>query len=343
MMDPARLKQTSTHYIRVLLEQARRSGLDVEATIKQFEIPREALSGDTEYVSNEFSIALIRHLWRNIGDETFGLDSAPTRPGSFALICEYAISAATLGEFLRRVQRIISYVMLGDSSLEIRERAGEVELRVPTCVSERDPERFLSEFWSIIWHRLPSWLIDEKIQLSSAGFPYPEPAHSRLYRQLFQCDVRFGQTHAYLRFSSRYLSRPVVRSPHDLARFLQRSPADFTGLPGKRRSFRSSMVALLKKLQESGHAFPGFDTVCDELNMSPQVVRRRLKEEGTSYQRIKDRLRRDRAIDLLVSSDLPIAAIAERVGFADPPALSRAFKQWTGLTPAQYRDQSSSE
>jgi len=52
MMDPARLIQTSTHYIRVLPEQARRSGLDVEATIKQFEIPREALSGDTEYVSH---------------------------------------------------------------------------------------------------------------------------------------------------------------------------------------------------------------------------------------------------------------------------------------------------
>ena len=71
--------------------------------------------------------------------------------------------------------------------------------------------------------------------------------------------------------------------------------------------------------------------------MRPQAVRRRLAEEGSSYQKIKDGVRADLAKELLANRDLPLADIAERVGFGDLPALNRAFKNWTSETPAQYR------
>ena len=73
--------------------------------------------------------------------------------------------------------------------------------------------------------------------------------------------------------------------------------------------------------------------------MSPQVVRRRLAEEGTSYQKLKDAVRSALVTELLSKPELPIADIAERAGFTEPAALSRAFRKWTGLTPAQYREQ----
>ena len=73
--------------------------------------------------------------------------------------------------------------------------------------------------------------------------------------------------------------------------------------------------------------------------MSPQVVRRRLAEEGTSYQKIKDGVRADLVKELLVKPDIAIADIAERAGFTEPAALSRAFKKWIGITPVQYREQ----
>ena len=76
-----------------------------------------------------------------------------------------------------------------------------------------------------------------------------------------------------------------------------------------------------------------------QLNTSPQTLRRRLHEQGTSFQELKDQLRRDLAIYHLGRRELPIQEIAEQLGFSEPSAFHRAFKKWTGLTPGAYRAQ----
>jgi AraC-like DNA-binding protein len=97
------------------------------------------------------------------------------------------------------------------------------------------------------------------------------------------------------------------------------------------------MTKLRRELEEQMR-FPAFESICTSLQLSPQVVRRRLTEEGTSYQKIKDMVRRDLALELLSTPELLIADIAERTGFTEPAAFSRAFKKWAGISPAQYRE-----
>ena len=70
---------------------------------------------------------------------------------------------------------------------------------------------------------------------------------------------------------------------------------------------------------------------------SPATLRRRLSEEGESYQSILDELRRDLAIALLGETSLSVAAIAIELGFAESSAFHRAFKKWTGASPGEYR------
>src|SRR5690606_24299371 len=83
---------------------------------------------------------------------------------------------------------------------------------------------------------------------------------------------------------------------------------------------------------------PDFDWIAQELHTSPQTLRRRLKQESTSFQEIKDLLRRDMAIYYLSHQELPINDIAERVGFTEPSTFHRAFKKWTGVTPGAWRE-----
>ncbi|MGB7478811.1 MAG: helix-turn-helix domain-containing protein [Burkholderiaceae bacterium] len=83
--------------------------------------------------------------------------------------------------------------------------------------------------------------------------------------------------------------------------------------------------------------WPEFDALADELNLAGSTLRRRLEQEGQSYQAIKDQLRRDLAIDRLLRSTDSVAAIAAELGFAEPSAFYRAFKKWTGARPAEYR------
>ncbi|MDP4789844.1 MAG: helix-turn-helix transcriptional regulator, partial [Haliea sp.] len=82
---------------------------------------------------------------------------------------------------------------------------------------------------------------------------------------------------------------------------------------------------------------PSFAALTRQLNMSARTLRRRLESEGTSYQRIKDKARRDRAISLLRQPELSIFDVAEALGFSDPSAFHRSFKKWTGLPPGEFR------
>ena len=65
--------------------------------------------------------------------------------------------------------------------------------------------------------------------------------------------------------------------------------------------------------------------------------RRRLRDEGRGFQQIKDELRRDAAIEYLLLTQLPLLEIANRVGFSEASTFHRAFKQWTGVAPGEYR------
>lgn len=82
---------------------------------------------------------------------------------------------------------------------------------------------------------------------------------------------------------------------------------------------------------------PDIDTVAEALGYSRRTLTRRLCEEATRFLQIKDQLRRSRALQLLIANQLPVEAIADRVGFADLTTFHRAFKKWTGTTPLAYR------
>ncbi|MGL6034842.1 MAG: helix-turn-helix domain-containing protein, partial [Acinetobacter johnsonii] len=59
--------------------------------------------------------------------------------------------------------------------------------------------------------------------------------------------------------------------------------------------------------------------------------------EGKSYQGVKDALRRDAAIHLLLNPGLTLEDVAQQVGFSETSTFHRAFKKWTGVTPGLYR------
>jgi AraC-like DNA-binding protein len=83
--------------------------------------------------------------------------------------------------------------------------------------------------------------------------------------------------------------------------------------------------------------FPGFETISSALNMSAPTLRRRLKREGTTFQRLKDDARCEAAKVCLERPELSINEVALQMGFTDPSAFHRSFKKWTQQTPGQFR------
>lgn len=147
--------------------------------------------------------------------------------------------------------------------------------------------------------------------------------------------MRVGQTHVGLSFETRWLDLPIVQSRQSLREFFAAAPAN---LIVKYRDTSSLTERIRRQLRKSiGGEMPSLEEVGRQLAVAPQTLRRRLRDEGRGFQQIKDEMRRDAAIDLLLHTPLALPDIAARLGFSEASTFHRAFKQWTGVAPGEYR------
>jgi AraC-like DNA-binding protein len=77
--------------------------------------------------------------------------------------------------------------------------------------------------------------------------------------------------------------------------------------------------------------------VAAELGYSERGLRRQLDRSGTSYRKLVDQVRSQRAKDRLLNTVLPIKTIADELGFESASNFGRSFKRWTGKTPRAFR------
>ena len=329
-----RERTIASHFARAALGGARRSGFDYAPLLQQLGISPELLDEPRARIAPEQFTQLIQNLWLALDDEYLGFGNAPSKPGSFAMMCHALIHCRNLEKALQR--GLLFYSLFPEAPRLSLSREDEwVRLSLDDA-QLWDPDHFLSESLLVIWHRLGSWLIGQRIRLEQATFSYPKPAHGAEYDLLFPCPLVFCAEQSSLLFHSRYLHMPLLQDERTLKHFLERSPADLLSRPDDGDSLSSRLRRLLSR---DSAQWPDLEAVATQLHISPQTLRRHLREEGTSFQELKDQLRRDIAIYHLGRADLSLQQIAEQLGFSEPSAFHRAFKKWTGLTPGAYRAQ----
>lgn len=100
-------------------------------------------------------------------------------------------------------------------------------------------------------------------------------------------------------------------------------------------SVRRDVERHLEPLLASGTA--RIDRVASAMGCSRQTLYRRLKGEGLTFEQVLDGLRHRQALKLIRDGKLAVKDVAYRLGFSDPAAFSRAFKRWTGQSPALFK------
>ena len=93
-------------------------------------------------------------------------------------------------------------------------------------------------------------------------------------------------------------------------------------------------------------ALPGFvlngatsaDDVARFFGIHQRTLRKRLRQDGTNLQKLVDRTRFGLARQLLLDTELPVMEIAAALHYSDPNVFSRAFRNWAGASPRQWRD-----
>ncbi len=329
------MRTITVHHVRAVLAGARGSGIDTVPLLQEAQIPPLLLGDDRARITPAQFARLFRALYRTTQDEFLGLGALPSRPGTFAMMCHASLGCPDLGAATVRAAAFYG-LFPGGPELALEVEGGEARFTVPGGFA-RDEDHFLSECVLAIWHRLSSWLIGRRIPLRHASFCYPPPPHEAEYEILFDCPVRFGADRTGAAFDAHWLTAPLVRDEAALDAMLRRAPFDLLSRPEYGTTVAEQVRRSLTRQLARTPALPALGEVAARLAVSPATLRRRLREEGTSFQELKDHVRRDAAIAGLAEGGEPIAELAARLGFSEDTAFHRAFRRWTGTTPGAYR------
>lgn len=161
------------------------------------------------------------------------------------------------------------------------------------------------------------------------------PADPTPYLRLGRCPVRFGELQTGLLLRAPTLAFPLTTADPDLQeRALARLQSMWDDAP---MPLSRQVRHLLRPLLLMGHA--GMDDVARRLGLHTRAMRRRLRQEGTTFESIKDEVRYAAARDLLMLGDLNIADIAATLDYGVPSSFIHAFRRWSGMSPGRYRMQ----
>ena len=304
------------------------------AALEKAQIPPALVTDATECITALQMEALSDAAMRELDDEALGWFERRLPWGSYGMLARASISAPHLGLALARWCRHHGLIT-GDIQLSLSEQSGIATL----TLHETRPLGAMREFCLISVlrniHGFASWLINEPIALLHASFPFAAPAHASVYRVLFTPgSIEFNAPVASLQFEARWLQAPLARDEAALNRMLQRA------LPIQVRPYQreKTLVQRVRQLlAASTEEQQTAETLSRQLHLSQRSLHRQLKEEGASLQALKDEIRRERAIALLLRTSRPIKRVAQACGFLNDKSFIRAFRLWTGLSPSEFR------
>jgi AraC-like DNA-binding protein len=155
----------------------------------------------------------------------------------------------------------------------------------------------------------------------------------RTYRRHFGCEVRFGQSADGVLFSAADLACPVVDP--DAGAFARAAAFIDSAFPDHLPPLHAQVRGLI--MQRLGSEFCTNDDVAAKLHLHPRTLHRKLQSEGTSFQKIKDEVRRDAMLYYLRETRLDFTRISEALGFAEQSVMTRSCNRWFAASPTRIR------
>lgn len=271
---------------------------------------------------------------------------------AFEFMCQCIITCKTLGEALERAQRYdkLLYPMIGYRMWIERDEAA-FELHYKVTVQEQD-NVLTPEDWDrkahvqtvarasglMVWYSLCGWLIGRSIDLNRVeiGGPEVSDAYRAGLDQVLHCPLQFDSDRNCFVAPASYLDYRLVHTPESLHEFLDNTVYSLINTSSKPSSTSAAIRSLIKLDFSTG--IPSFEQMAENLHMSESSLRRRLLKENTSYQKIKDQIRCELAVEHLHKEQTRISDLAELLGFTEPSSFVRSFRSWMGVTPKAYRD-----
>ncbi|WP_438869542.1 AraC family transcriptional regulator [Pseudomonas sp. L1(2025)] len=321
----------SIHLVREALLQSCAPGAATIEALSKVGIDPALLEQPDARVPATAYARLWRLLARRRDDEFFGMNPRKLKSGSLAFLCHAAVAQPNLGASLETGLGFLSLMLEQMPAQLVRQQSlAEIVLLEP------EPKRAFTYFtyWMIV-HGVACWLAGRRIPILAIELRCPQPDFCDDYRVMFSDNLRFDRPRTRMIFAADCLDLPIKRSPEELKRFLAHAPANILVKYRDPASLANRIKNDLRHMP--ANTWPETEGLAANLCISASTLRRRLADEGQSYQGLKDSVRKELAIVWLAEADISFVEIAVRLGFADVSSFYKAFRKWSGSNPGHYR------
>jgi AraC-like DNA-binding protein len=176
----------------------------------------------------------------------------------------------------------------------------------------------------------------QQVPVVEVWFRHDSDRNRQALESFFNAPVKFSQSDNRLLFSREFLKERFFTTNNLLYEILTDALKTYFSSTAERYGFIDAVSREIIRL--STDEAPSMEAVAASLAISPRTLRRRLTEEGYSFQEVKSFAREKRARYYLSHTSLSLSEIAFELGYSELSAFSRAFRTWTGETPQVYRE-----
>lgn len=169
-------------------------------------------------------------------------------------------------------------------------------------------------------------------------FVHTTPKETAEYERIFDCPISFNRQINALILDEHILNLPIAYPNPDLLVFFEQHAALSLKELLKGETLTAKVNRLLVQALPGGNP-PRIESIAKQLNMSVRSLQNRLKKEDISFSLLLNRIRKEMAMSYLMDRKVSIGEISYALGFAEPSVFHRSFKNWTNLTPTQFREQ----
>lgn len=321
------------NYLKILVSLVQNYGVNSRELLAGTHISPHQLQGQLDLKEDQF-ILLCQRAIELTGDSALGLRFGQGININTIGVLGYALmSSATIADVL---QILLQYhrMVMPTVSLSLTTNKGAVALGCRGAHLSELEERFMLESFFAAVITCGRFLINNQPINVKLELDYSEPSYADIYAEVFGFPVSFNCPERHLLFHPDTLALPLsTANPAVEAIFLEQCNSLLPPM-GRRAPVASRVQQIL--LFRSGD-FPGVEQVAKQLFMSERTLRRRLKDEETSFQQVLDQVRYQLATEYLTNTQLPVTEVARLVGFSDATNFRRSFKRWSGTQPSALR------
>lgn len=319
-----------------LLAYARGRGIASDGVLASACVTAASLEGPEARVSHPANNAIWANLAAASGDADFGLHVAEQMTvDAFGVVGHLVSRSLTFGQALERVVAY-SRILHDAGRVELERRAGALVV-YPGCRGlTHDFPRHVAEFSAASVLVLARMVTRTKLQATAVRFRHPAPSRTTEHARVFGVAPVFDQPETEVELSPAAYDLAIPAAEPGVLTYLDAYARDVLAKLPDDAGLVSAVERAIATAMSTG--VPSIEVVASQLAVSPRTLQRRLDEAETSYQMLVDHVRRRYAERYLSDNRLSIAEVSFLVGFAEPSNFHRAFKRWTGETPAAFRE-----